>query len=63
MKFRLRPGSVARAEDLVGACVRECAAYVAVRPENGPLVAAIGALVVEYARRTSRTRTGASGRC
>ncbi|WP_461034645.1 hypothetical protein [Streptomyces mayteni] len=49
MKLRLRPGSVARAEDLLTACVRECAAYVATGPENRKLVAAVGALVVEHA--------------
>ncbi|MDB1090168.1 hypothetical protein PJ985_21665 [Streptomyces sp. ACA25] len=50
----LRPGSVARAEDLLTACVRECARYVAAlgeepeTPERGRLVAAIGTLVVEH---------------
>ncbi|MFI7273696.1 hypothetical protein [Streptomyces sp. NPDC049879] len=48
MKFRLRPGSVARAEDLFTACVRECAAYVAGGGGDAALVAAIGALVVEH---------------
>lgn len=49
----LRPGSVARAEDLLTACVRECAGYVAavpgaLGPERAALVAAIGRLVVEH---------------
>ncbi|TDC13469.1 hypothetical protein E1265_27905 [Streptomyces sp. 8K308] len=48
MKLRLRPGNVARAEDLLTACVRECAAYVATGPEDRKLVAAVGALVVEH---------------
>ncbi|WP_129841224.1 hypothetical protein [Streptomyces sp. RFCAC02] len=48
MKFRLRPGSVARAEDLFTPCVRECAAYVAGGGRDAALVAAIGALVVEH---------------
>jgi hypothetical protein len=45
----LRAGSVARAEDLYTACVRECARHLA-GPEDGqaPLVAAIGVLVVEH---------------
>ncbi|MEO3755060.1 hypothetical protein [Streptomyces sp. B6B3] len=51
--LRLRPGSVARAEDLLNACVRECAdRLAAVRGtlgvESTRLVAAIGALVVEH---------------
>ncbi|WP_110945484.1 hypothetical protein [Streptomyces avicenniae] len=48
MKFRLRPGSVARAEDLFTACVRECAAYVAAGDGDPALVTAVGALVVEH---------------
>ncbi|WP_158674666.1 bacterial transcriptional activator domain-containing protein [Streptomyces hoynatensis] len=48
MKFRLRPGSVARAEDMLTACVRECAAYLATGPTHAGLVAAVGALVVEH---------------
>jgi hypothetical protein len=49
----LRPGSVARAEDLLNASVRECARYVASLtsppdPERTKLVAGIGALVVEH---------------
>ncbi len=50
---RLRPGSVARAEDLLNACVRECADRLAavrgtLSVESARLVAAIGALVVEH---------------
>ncbi len=50
---RLRPGSVARAEDLLNACVREYAAYLAALekpqgPKRTKLVAAIGALIVEH---------------
>lgn len=46
----LRVGSVARAEDLYTACVRECARHLAVLGAGGgPLVAAIGELVVEHA--------------
>ncbi|UCM88800.1 hypothetical protein [Streptomyces marincola] len=53
MKVRLRPGSVARAEDLTTACVRECAGYLAAldgvaTPERTKLVAAIGAFVAEH---------------
>jgi hypothetical protein len=53
MKVRLRPGSVARAEDLITACVRECAGHLAAldgvaTPEHTKLVAAIGALVAEH---------------
>ncbi|WP_053171240.1 hypothetical protein [Streptomyces sp. SBT349] len=53
MKVRLRPGSVARAEDLVTACVRECAGYLAAlggtpARERTELVAAIGTLVAEH---------------
>ncbi|WP_130797063.1 hypothetical protein [Streptomyces otsuchiensis] len=49
----LRAGSVARAEDLYTACVRECARHLAgdgTRPPSAdaPLVAAIGALIVEH---------------
>lgn len=55
----LRAGSVARAEDLYTACVRECARHLAGPGAgdgtgavggtgDGPLVAAIGALVVEH---------------
>lgn len=57
MKVRLRPGSVARAEDLVTACVRECAGYLTALdglggtlvPERAKLVSAIGTLVAEHA--------------
>lgn len=50
---KLRPGSVARAEDLLTACVRECAGYAAAQgkppgPKRTQLIAAIGTLVVEY---------------
>lgn len=50
---RLRPGSVARAEDLLTACVRECAGYVAALDgetdrKRARLVASIGALVAEH---------------
>ncbi|MDT0347654.1 hypothetical protein [Streptomyces litchfieldiae] len=53
MKVRLRPGSVARAEDLITACVRECAGYLAAldgvaAPERTKLVAAIGTLIAEH---------------
>ncbi|SFD62934.1 hypothetical protein [Streptomyces aidingensis] len=41
-------GSVARAEDLLTACVRECGRYVAGQAVDQRLAAAIGALVVEY---------------
>ncbi|NJQ08280.1 hypothetical protein [Streptomyces lonarensis] len=49
----LRAGSVARAEDLYTACVRECARHLAARGEAGTradaaLIAAIGALVAEH---------------
>lgn len=45
----LRAGSVARAEDLYTACVRECARHLAgPAGGDGPLVAAIGRLVVEH---------------
>ncbi|MFX4294059.1 hypothetical protein [Streptomyces bohaiensis] len=50
----LRAGSVARAEDLSTACVRECARHLAARPGDAgsladvSLVAAIGALVAEH---------------
>ncbi|MGP3971371.1 hypothetical protein [Streptomyces sp. 6N223] len=50
---RLRPGSVARAESLLNACVWECAGHLAglnrpPGPRRTELVAAIGALVVEH---------------
>lgn len=50
---RLRPGSVARAEDPLTACVRECAQHVASQPgtpgrAQARLAAAIGALVAEH---------------
>ncbi|MGP4113655.1 hypothetical protein ACTWP5_22440 [Streptomyces sp. 4N509B] len=52
---RLRPGSVARAENMLHACVRECARHLAaVSPARPPgpngtaLLAAIGGLVVEH---------------
>ncbi|WP_181727462.1 glycosyltransferase family 29 protein [Streptomyces sp. PT12] len=53
MKVRLRPGSVARAEDLLTACVRECAAHLVSLEGPAPaqrtgLVAAIGVLVAEH---------------
>ncbi|ONK13343.1 hypothetical protein [Streptomyces sp. MP131-18] len=63
MKVRLRPGSVARAEDLTTACVRECAGYLAAlddvaAPEHTKLVAAIGTLVAEHtAYEPSRERS------
>ncbi|MCE7080910.1 hypothetical protein [Streptomyces sp. ST2-7A] len=49
----LRAGSVARAEDLLTACVRECARHVATSedrpgPEQRRLVAAVGELVVRH---------------
>ncbi|MBB0247037.1 tetratricopeptide repeat protein [Streptomyces alkaliphilus] len=49
----LRAGSVARAEDLLTACVRECARHVAASedrpgPEQRRLVAAVGELVVRH---------------
>src|SRR5262249_51007514 len=49
-----RPGSVARAESLPNACVRECAGYLAAltKAQGGPkrarLVAAIGTLVLAH---------------
>lgn len=60
---RLRPGSVARAEDLLTACVRECASYTAgltkpPGPKRTKLVTAIAALVVEHtASEPSQART------
>ncbi|WP_165986228.1 hypothetical protein [Streptomyces sp. YIM 98790] len=41
-------GSVARAEDLLTACVRECGRHVAGQAVDQRLAAAVGALVVEY---------------
>lgn len=46
--WAMRAGSVARAEDLLTACVRACARYVAADAGDRRLVVAIGALLVEY---------------
>lgn len=50
---KLRPGTVARAEDVFTACVRECAQYLAGRQEppdraETALISAIGVLIAEH---------------